>query len=159
MKKLQSIFDGCLTVLPSFLLYVLCFVLCASCTLQTKHRGYIFPNDLDVQVSKLRTVSDLEKNFGSPQARTIFGDNVLIYYGADENHRGPLPLTYDNKIVLLVWVDKDGKITQKKILRDDDLPNIWIDDDETQIPAAVELNAIEELINNIGRFTPAGLGQ
>jgi len=39
------------------------------------------------------------------------------------------------------------------------LPEIAMDDDETPIPAAVELNAIEELFNNIGRFSPAGMGQ
>ena len=42
---------------------------------------------------------------------------------------------------------------------DDDLPEIVMDDDETEIPAAIELNAIQELFNNIGRFSPAGMGQ
>jgi len=134
-------------------------VLLSACTMQTKHRGFIFPNDLESEVAGVKTTADLEKKFGSPQARTIFGDTVWIYYGADENYHGPFPITYDNKMALLVWSDKNGKITDKKILRDDDLPDIWIDDGETEIPAAIELNALEEMFNNIGRFTPAGLGQ
>ncbi|MDR2268607.1 MAG: hypothetical protein LBD94_00295 [Rickettsiales bacterium] len=134
------------------------FILCASCTLQTKHRGFIFPGDLESEIADVKTTAELEKKFGSPQTRTMFGDTIWIYYGADENYHGPFPLTYDNKTALLVW-SKDGRITAKKILRDNDFPDIWIDSDETPIPAAVELNAIEELVNNIGRFTPAGLGQ
>ncbi|MDR1826670.1 MAG: hypothetical protein LBQ49_03175 [Rickettsiales bacterium] len=119
----------------------------------------MFPKELDAEVAALKTTADLQRVFGSPQAKTIHGDAVWIYYGADENYRGPLPLTYGNKTALLVWSDKSGKITKKKILRDKDLPQVWIDPDETPIPAAVELNALEELVNNIGRFTPAGLGQ
>jgi outer membrane protein assembly factor BamE (lipoprotein component of BamABCDE complex) len=135
--------------------------LCAACsfTLQTKHRGFVFPGDLEAQVASAKTAADLEKKLGSPQARTIFGDTVWIYYGADENYHGPFPVTYDNKRALLVWSDKAGKITRTKILSGDDLPHVWIDGDETPIPAAIELNAIEELVNNVGRFTPAGLGQ
>lgn len=129
------------------------------CTLQVKHRGFIFPDDLEHQVAVSKTTKDLESKFGSPQARTIFGDKVWIYYGADENYHGPFPVTYDNKTALLVWSDKNGKITKTKILHDDEMPDVKIDPDETKIPAAIELNAIEELINNIGRFTPAGLGQ
>ena len=133
-------------------------MLCA-CVLQTKHRGFVFSSDFEKEFAAAKTTADLEKTFGSPQARTIHGDAVLIYYGADENYRGPFPLTYDNKIAMLARADKTGKITDKKILRDDDLPNVWIRGGETPIPAAIELNAIEELLNNIGRFTPAGLGQ
>ena len=82
----------------------------------------------------------------------------MIYYGADENYRGPLPKTYDNKTVLLAWVN-GNRLTKTQILRDDDLPYVFVADGETEIPAAIELNAIQELFNNIGRFTPAGLGQ
>ena len=136
----------------------LIFASLAACALQTKRRGFVFPNDLESEIAALKTTEDVEQKFGSPQARTIFGDTVWIYYGADENYRGPFPITYDNKTALLIW-SRGGKITAKKILRDSDLPDIWIDRDETEIPAAVELNAVEELMNNIGRFTPAGLGQ
>ncbi|MCL1892189.1 MAG: hypothetical protein FWF97_02785 [Alphaproteobacteria bacterium] len=139
------------------MLFALCSMLCA-CTFQTKHRGYVFPEDLDAQVSNIKTTAQLEEKFGSPQAKTINGDKVWIFYGADENYRGPLPLKYDNKTVLLAWVN-GGAVLRTKILRDADLPDISIASGETEIPAAIELNAFEELINNIGRFSPAGLGQ
>ncbi len=133
-------------------------IILSACTFQTKHRGYVFPSDLDTRIASVTTVAQLEDIVGSPQVKTMYGDEVWIYYGADENYRGPLKKTYSNKTVLLAWV-KNGRVLKTQVLHDDDLPHVMIADGETQIPAAIELNAIEELFNNIGRFTPAGLGQ
>lgn len=133
-------------------------VLMAACTFQTRHRGYVFPEDLDSKIAGIKTTSKLQEEIGDPQARTIYGDEVWVYYGAEENLRGPLPVTYTDKTVLLVWVKK-GKILKTKVLHDQDLQDIKLAEGETQIPAAIELNALEELFNNIGRFSPAGLGQ
>jgi outer membrane protein assembly factor BamE (lipoprotein component of BamABCDE complex) len=133
-------------------------LLVAGCTFQTKHRGYVFPDNLETQVETIKTTKQLEDLIGSPQVKTVHGDEVWIYFGEDENYHGPFPLTYDNKTVLLAWV-KGGRVTKTQILHDQDLPKVTIDSDETAIPAAVELNALEELFNNVGRFSPAGLGQ
>lgn len=133
-------------------------VLLSACTFQTKHRGYVFPPDLDAVVADIKTTKQLTNEIGSPQVKTIYGDEVWIYYGADENYRGPLPLKYDNQTVLLAWVD-GARVREIQVLHDDDLPDVMISEGETEIPAAIELNAIQELFNNIGRFSPAGLGQ
>ena len=142
--------------MKKILLFVL--VLLGACTFQTKHRGYVFPEDLESKIATIKTTAALQDEIGDPQAKTVYGDEVWVYYGADENLRGPFPKTYDNKTVLLAWV-KNGKITKTKILHDKDLKDIKIADGETKIPAAIELNALEELFNNIGRFSPAGMGQ
>jgi outer membrane protein assembly factor BamE (lipoprotein component of BamABCDE complex) len=133
-------------------------ILLSACTFQTKHRGYVFPDDLETKVANIKTTSQLQNEIGDPQTRTIYGDEVWVYLSADENLHGPFPTTYDNKTVLLAWV-KNGRVTKTQILRDKDLPDVKIADGETEIPAAIELNALEELFNNIGRFSPAGLGQ
>lgn len=138
-----------------FLLFV---VFLGACTFQTKHRGYIFPDDLEAKVATIKTTKDLLDTIGAPQVKTMYGDNVWIYFGADENYRGPLAPTFTDETVLLVWV-KGNRVVQTKVLHDADLPDVKIDRGETEIPAAIELNAIEELFNNIGRFSPAGLGQ
>ncbi len=130
----------------------------SACTFQTKHRGYVFPSDLDTVVAEIKTTNALTEKIGMPQVKTQYGDEIWIYYGADENYRGPLPHTFDNKTVLLAWVS-GNRVTRTRVLRDGDLPNVRIADGETEIPAAIELNALQELFNNIGRFTPAGLGQ
>ena len=141
------------TVISLLLVFI-----CAACTFQTKHRGYVFPDDLETRVAEIKTTADLQNKIGDPLAKTVYGDTVWIYYGTDENYRGPLPHTYDNKTALLAWVN-GNQVVKTQILRDDDLPNVYMDDDETEIPAAIELNAIQELFNNIGRFSPAGMGQ
>ena len=140
------------------IILILCCVVLGACTFQTKHRGYVFPNDLDAQIATIKTTNQLEDLIGSPQVKTVYGDKVWIYFGEDENYHGPFPLTYDNKTILLAWVD-GARVTRTQILHDKDLPDVCIDSDETEIPAAIELNALEELFNNIGRFSPGGLGQ
>ena len=130
----------------------------SACTFQTKHRGYVFPNDLDSQLATIKTTSGLIDAIGAPQVKTMNGESVWIYYGADENYRGPLAPTFTDKTVLLAWV-QGNQIVKTRVVHDADLPDIKIADGETEIPAAIELNALEELFNNIGRFSPAGLGQ
>ena len=140
------------------ILMIFVMVLLAGCTFQTKHRGYVFPKTIDEDVITIKTTAQLMEKVGAPQTKTLYGDEVWIYYGADENFRGPLKHTFTDKTVLLAWVN--GSAVKKiQFLHDDDLPDVWVSDDETEIPAAIELNAIEELFNNIGRFSPAGLGQ
>lgn len=140
------------------LLILVLALIVAGCTFQTKHRGYVFPDDLDSRVASIKTTAQLQDQIGDPLAKTVYGDNIWIYYGYDENYRGPLPYTYDNKTVLLATV-RGNQVIKTQFLHDDDLENIDMDDDETAIPAAIELNAIQELFNNIGRFSPAGMGQ
>ena len=140
------------------ILFVLMAVALGACTFQTKHRGYVFPNNLESQVAGIKTTAALQEQIGDPQVKTVYGDEVWIYFGADENYRGPLAPTFTDETVLLAWV-KGGKVLKTQVLHDKDLPDVKIADGETEIPAAIELNAIEELFNNIGRFSPAGLGQ
>lgn len=137
---------------------VLACVLLSACAFQTKHRGYVFPSDLAGQVENVKTTNQLMEKIGAPQAKTIYGDEVWIYYGTDENYRGPLAPTFTDETVLLAWVH-GNRVLKTKVLHDADLPDVKIAEGETEIPAAIELSAIEELFNNIGRFSPAGLGQ
>ncbi len=137
---------------------ILFAILLTACTFQTKHRGYVFPDNLESQVAKIKTTDALIDQIGAPQVKTVHGDEVWIYFGADENYRGPLAPTFTDETVLLAWVD-GTRVVKTQVLHDDDLPDVKIADGETQIPAAVELSALEELFNNIGRFSPAGLGQ
>ncbi len=130
----------------------------SACTFQTKHRGYVFPADLESVVADIRTTNQLIDKIGVPQVKTIYGDTVWIYYGADENYRGPLAPTFTDETVLLAWV-RGNRVLRTAVLHDADLPDVVVAQGETEIPAAIELNAIEELFNNIGRFSPAGLGQ
>ncbi|MBQ2017476.1 MAG: hypothetical protein II208_03060 [Alphaproteobacteria bacterium] len=144
--------------MKKILLLVVVMVGMVACTFQTKHRGYVFPDDLESQVAGIKTTAELIDKIGAPLVKTVHGDEVWIYYGTDENYRGPLAPTFTDETVLLVWV-KNGRVLKNKVLHDAELPDVKLADGETEIPAAIELNALEELFNNIGRFSPAGLGQ
>jgi len=139
-------------------IFLILAMMLTACTFQTKHRGYVFPANLESEIASVKTTAGLRDIIGDPQVKTIYGDTVWIYYGADENYRGPLKKTYSDRTVLLAWVD-GNRVTRTRVLHDADLPVVLIDEDETEIPAAIELNALQELFNNVGRFTPAGLGQ
>ncbi len=143
--------------MKKILIVVLALVI-AGCTFQTKHRGYVFPQNIDEDVTTIKTTAQLMDKIGAPQTKTLYGDEVWIYYGADENFRGPLKHTFTNKTVLLAWVN-GNTVKKVQVLHDNDLANVNMASGETEIPAAIELNALEELFNNIGRFSPAGLGQ
>jgi hypothetical protein len=139
-------------------IFLILMLVMSACTFQTKHRGYVFPTNVADKIVNIKTTSALIDEIGAPQVKTVYGDEVWVYYGADENYRGPLAPTFTNETVLLVWV-RGNRVLKTQLLHDADLPDVKIADGETQIPAAIELNAIEELFNNIGRFSPAGLGQ
>lgn len=139
-------------------LMLLALVCVGACTFQTKHRGYVFPADLESQVADIKTTDSLIEKIGAPLVKTVHGDQVWIYFGADENYRGPLAPTFTDETVLLAWV-RGNRVLKTRVLHDADLPDVKLADGETEIPAAIELNALEELFNNIGRFSPAGLGQ
>ena len=81
------------------ILVVIVLVL-SSCTFQTKHRGYVFPSTIDEDITTIKTTAQLMDRVGVPQAKTLYGDEVWIYYSADENYRGPLPHTFTDKTVL-----------------------------------------------------------
>jgi len=138
-----------------FVLLLICLVATAC---QTKHRGYVFPTNIEQEITKVHTTAQLKKVVGDPQAKTMYGDEVWIYYGSDENMRGPFPVKYDNKTVVLAWV-KGNNVVKTKVLHDEDLEKVKMASGETEIPAAIELYAIEELFNNIGRFSPSGMAQ
>jgi outer membrane protein assembly factor BamE (lipoprotein component of BamABCDE complex) len=140
------------------ILTVLVLVVLSACTFQTKHRGYVFPSTIDTDITEIKTTAQLRDKIGDPQTKTMYGDEVWIYYGADENYRGPLPHTFTDKTVVLAWV-RGNSVQKIQVLHDADLPNVRAAAGETKIPAAIELNALQELFNNVGRFTPAGLGQ
>ena len=81
-----------------FLILFVCVL--GACTFQVKHRGYVFPADLDNVVADIKTTAQLQDEIGSPQVKTIYGDEVWIYYGADvpEEYQSEVLNAYLKKI-------------------------------------------------------------
>ncbi|MCL2629458.1 MAG: hypothetical protein FWD33_02085 [Alphaproteobacteria bacterium] len=145
------------SVLLPFTFFLLPFFL-LSCATQTRPRGYVFPENAAELAAAAKTQADIERAFGSPGATSLHGGRYWIYYSMDENLRGPFPLKYDNRRALIVKMDDRGKVLFAKLLEEKDFPKTpKPSNDATPVPAAIELNMFQELINNIGRFTPGGV--
>ena len=71
-------------------IFLISLMMLAACTFQTKHRGYVFPSDLETRMLGIKTTAQLNEEIGAPQAKTVYGKPVWIYYSVDENYRGPL---------------------------------------------------------------------
>ncbi len=140
------------------LLIISLTILISACCIYSKDRGYMFPENLDTIINESKTKSDLKNTLGTPSAESSFGEDVWIYYGFREKFHGPFPHSYDNRKALIVEFNKD-KIQSTRILNDQDFTEISMDSDKTAIPGAIELNFLEELVGNVGRFTPSGVGQ
>ena len=56
-------------------------VILSACTFQTKHRGYVFPENLENKLANVKTISALVDAIGAPQVKTVYGDDVWV----DEN--------------------------------------------------------------------------
>ena len=95
------------------MLFMALCVLLSACTFQTKHRGYVFPKTIDEDISSIKTTAQLIDAVGAPQTKTLYGDEVWIYYGADENYRGPLKHTFTDKTVLLVGSENTSSARQR----------------------------------------------
>ena len=55
----------------------------AACTFQTKHRGYVFPDDLESRVAKIKTTAQLQnENWRPIGTHGLRGrDMDLLWYG------------------------------------------------------------------------------
>ena len=68
-------------------LLLVLIVLLSACTFQTKHRGYVFPENLEEKIANIKTTTQLQDEIGDPQTRTMYGDEVWIYYGSAKGNR------------------------------------------------------------------------
>ena len=59
-------------------LLLLFIIVMSACTFQTKHRGYVFPDDLETKIATIKTTKQLQDEIGDPQTRTWYGDEVWI---------------------------------------------------------------------------------
>ncbi len=140
-------------------LFILSLVLFMSgCGTKVLNKGKIFTDDEKVAFEKVNSKTDVLKELGTPSATTMFGkDETWIYFGSVMRQTAFLNPYYE-KYELNLLTFKDGKIQNRQTLTLKDKRNIHFDKSSTPIENAVELNPVEELFNNIGRFStmPSG---
>jgi outer membrane protein assembly factor BamE (lipoprotein component of BamABCDE complex) len=100
--------------------------------------------------------ADVQTLLGSPTAKATFDDLTWLYIGQITHTRiGQTPGIATQKIVILRF-DQGGILRDIKELHQDDSREVAMAPGTTPSPGS-EANFMQQLLGNVGRFTPAGL--
>jgi outer membrane protein assembly factor BamE (lipoprotein component of BamABCDE complex) len=103
------------------------------------------------------TKADVSAIIGSPTARDTFDDNTWLYISEVTQQRiGRTLGELQQDVVVLNFDDKGVLKTINKLDKDDALPVTVIA--RTTASPGTEASFMQQLLGNIGRFNPAGVG-
>jgi outer membrane protein assembly factor BamE (lipoprotein component of BamABCDE complex) len=115
------------------------------------------PDSLKELVPGTSTKADVTAVIGSPTARDTFDDNTWLYITEVTQQRiGRTPGELSQNVVVLNFTDKGVLNTIQKLDKADALPVSVIA--RTTPSPGTEASFMQQLLGNIGRFNPAGLG-
>ncbi len=142
-----------LTLLPLLLLGA-----CSLFQAQPVTRGDVVASDqLRELVPGTSTRADATSLLGSPTAHATFDDNTWIYIGQRTRSRvGQLP-GVDMQDVVLLTFDQGGTLRTVRQLSKRDSKPVDMVARTTPSPGS-EASFMQQLLGNIGRYSPGGLG-
>lgn len=98
---------------------------------------------------------DVASLLGSPTARATFDDNTWIYIGEVTRTRvGRVP-GIDSQEVVVMSFDQEGTLRSVKRLNQDDSRDVQVVSRTTPSPGS-EASFLQQLLGNVGRFSPGG---
>jgi outer membrane protein assembly factor BamE (lipoprotein component of BamABCDE complex) len=120
-------------------------------------RGNIVPQDaLKELIPGTSSRADVTTLLGSPTAKATFDDNTWIYIGQITASRiGRVPGVDMQKVVVLNF-SQDGTLTSIRQLDHKDAKPVAMAAGATPSPGS-EASFMQQLLGNVGKFTPAGL--
>ncbi len=114
------------------------------------------PEALKQLVPGTSTRADAISLIGSPTARATFDDNRWIYVTQVTSTRiGRTPGVTEQKVLVLNF-ESNGTLKSIQHLDDNDAKQIAMAPGATPSPGS-EASFMQQLLGNVGRFTPAGL--
>ncbi len=121
-------------------------------------RGEIVDQDaLKQLVPGTSSRADATSLLGSPTARATFDDNTWIYISQITSTRiGRTPGVTQQKVIALTF-DPKGTLTRIRQLDKKDGKQIAMASGATPSPGS-DASFMQQLLGNVGKFTPAGLG-
>lgn len=131
---------------------------CGLFTAQPVTRGdTVTPDQLRELVPGTSTRADATSLIGSPTAHATFDDNTWIYIGQRTRARvGQLP-GVDNQQVVVLTFDQAGTLRDvKRLTKRDGVPVDMVS--RTTPSPGSEASFMQQLLGNIGRYSPGGLG-
>gem|GEM_PF-3975546 len=141
MKKIYNIIG--------FLLMASCLTACLK---STSWHGYNFDEQKIAQLKEKSTTQEkVIEVLGSPSLTSTYGDTVYFYIGSELQRVAFLsPKISKYKVMKIAF--HNGKISEISHFQESDLRKLKIIGERTRIKGN-EVNAIEQLIGNIGRFS------
>jgi outer membrane protein assembly factor BamE (lipoprotein component of BamABCDE complex) len=120
-------------------------------------RGSLMDEDAIKQlVPGISNRADATSVLGSPTAHATFDDNTWIYYSAVTSTRiGRTPGISDQRVLVLKF-DSGGTLRALTRLHDGDFKEVAMAPGATPSPGS-EASFMQQLLGNVGRFSPAGL--
>jgi len=115
------------------------------------------PNTIKQFVPGTTTRADVQSLLGTPTAKGSFDDNTWIYVAETTQARiGRLPGVNNQNVVVLNF-DDNGVLKDVKSLNKDDSQDVDVIARTTPSPGT-EASVLQQLLGNIGKFNPTGLG-
>ena len=146
---------------PRRLGLALALVLLSGCSFlgptRTTRGNLVDLDQLKELVPGTSTRADVTSLIGSPTAHATFDDNTWIYIGQVTRARvGRLPGVDRQQVVELTF-DASGTLRGEKVLDKADGFNVSMAAGATPSPGS-EASFLQQLIGNVGHFSPGGLG-
>lgn len=118
-----------------------------------KHGIHVDADDLKELVPGTSTRADVQQMLGTPTARATFDDNIWIYVAETTQTRiGQMAAVRSQDVVQLTF-DQRGVLHDVKHLDQDDSQPVSVVSRTTASPGT-EATFLQQLLGNIGRFTP-----
>jgi outer membrane protein assembly factor BamE (lipoprotein component of BamABCDE complex) len=122
------------------------------------HGSRIDPDQLKELTPGTSTRNDVSTLLGTPTAKATFDDNTWMYIAEQTQARiGAMPAVRSQDVVVLSF-DDSGVLRDVKKLNADDGQSISMVARTTPSPGT-EATVMQQLLGNIGRFSPTPTGQ
>ncbi len=143
--------------MTKYIAIIFSMFLISGCGLKEHKRGHLITPQASAQVGSLRDKATIVEVLGTPDAKNMYGNEDVWMYLSYEKEQTAFFKPVDKKYDLILFHFQKGQMKVKEIRRYDLSQKIAFkpDADKTPVPGAIELSPLQELFNNIGKFTPS----
>ncbi len=139
---------------PHLLNLIILSMMMTACVKNPVNTGYIHEFEDFSQIKPgVTTQEEVFAEFGSPSARSDFGEPTWYYVGTRSERIAFLDPEVKKHIAYSITFNEDGTVKAVEEATEANRRDIAIADDETRTEGN-EITVLEQLIGNLGRFNP-----
>ena len=140
-----------------YLSILLIATIAACTTIEERHGALLKPSTIQ-KIEPNYTKSQVVSLLGSPSTKATYGEEIWYYISNNQERNFVSDDDLKDQEVLAIYFNENDKVYNVETYGLVDAKNIAFAERKTPT-AGHELTAIEQLLGNVGRFTPSGLGQ